>query len=48
MDTKKLSELILKCDDIKDIPAIYIIRVAISVIEIINSGECMKEIDSCI
>jgi hypothetical protein len=47
MDTRKLSELLLKSDDLKDIPAIYILRVAVSIIEFINSGECMKELDSC-
>ncbi len=47
MDMKKFSELLIQCEDLKDIPAIVVFRVAISVIEIINSGECMKELDSC-
>lgn len=47
MDMKKFSELLIQCEDLKDIPAIVVFRVAISVIELINSGECMKELDSC-
>ena len=47
MDTDKLSELIVNREELKDIPATVILRVAVSVIELINSGECMKELDSC-
>jgi len=47
MDTDKLSELIVNREELKDIPATVILRVAVSLIEIINSGECMKELDSC-
>ena len=47
MDMQKFSELLLKCDDLKDIPAIYVLRVAISVLEIINKGDCFKENGSC-
>lgn len=47
MDTNKLSKLLIKCEDLKDIPAIVILRVAVSLLELINSGECMKELDSC-
>lgn len=47
MDTEKLSELIVNREELKDIPSDVILRVAISVIELINSGECMKELDSC-
>ncbi len=47
MDTDKLSELIVNREELKDIPATVILRVAVSLVEIINSGECMKELDSC-
>lgn len=47
MDTNKLSKLIVQREELKDIPAIVILRVAISLIELINSGECLKELDSC-
>lgn len=40
MDTKKLCELLMNDDSIKDIPAIHILKVAIAVLEIIDSGEC--------
>jgi len=40
MDNKKLTEELLKRDDIQDIPAIYILRVAVAILEIINSGGC--------
>ena len=48
MDIKKLSDLIVNREELKDIPATVILRVAVSVIEIINSGECFKETESCI
>lgn len=48
MDMQKFSKLLLNCEDLKDIPAIYVLRVAISVLEIINKGECFKETNSCI
>lgn len=47
MDTDKLSKLIVNREELKDIPAAVILRVAVSLIELINSGECMKELDSC-
>lgn len=40
MDNKKLTKELLKRDDIQDIPAIYILRVAVAILEIINSGGC--------
>ena len=40
MDVKKLSDLIIKKEDLKDIPALIILRVVACVIEVINSGEC--------
>lgn len=40
MDNKLLCEKIMERDDIKDIPAIHVMAVAIAVLEIINSGEC--------
>lgn len=48
MDTNKLSELLIQSKDLQDIPVIYVLRVAISVIEIINSGACFKETESCL
>lgn len=48
MDMKKFSKLLIQCEDLKDIPAIVVFRVAISVLEIINSGQCFKETESCI
>ena len=47
MDMHKLSKLIIQCDELKDIPAIIILRVAVSVVNLINSGEILKELDSC-
>ena len=43
MDTKKLCELLTQDEDIKDIPITYILRVAYSVLAIINEGECFYE-----
>lgn len=40
MDNKKLIEELAKREDLKDIPAIYTLQVAVAVLEIINSGEC--------
>lgn len=43
MDTDKLYKELVNKEDIQDIPIETICRVAICVIEIINSGECFKE-----
>lgn len=40
LDNKKLTEKLMKDESIKDIPAIYVLRVAVAVLEIIDSGEC--------
>lgn len=40
MDMKKLYTKLKDEPSIKDIPAIYVLRVAIAIIQIINSGEC--------
>lgn len=50
MNTKKLCEKLSEREDLKDIPAIMVLKVAIAVIEIINSGECLfdnEEVDQC-
>lgn len=40
MDMEKLFDKITENKDIKDIPIDYVLRVAIAVFEIINSGDC--------
>lgn len=40
LDNKRLVQELAKREDIKDIPAIYALRVAIAVLEIVDSGEC--------
>lgn len=45
MDNKKLVDLLTKDESIKDIPAIYVFRVAIAVMEIIASGECLFKLE---
>ena len=40
MDMKKLYTKLKEDPSIKDIPAIYVLRVAVAIIQIINSGEC--------
>lgn len=47
MDVEKLSEILISDKDLEDIPAIYVLRVAISVIEHINNGDCMRELETC-
>ena len=41
MDNKKLIQELTKNEDIKDIPAIYVLRVTIAVLEAIKSGGCL-------
>lgn len=43
MDTKKLYRALLDDNDIKDIPIIFVIRVAYAVLKIINEGNCFYE-----
>ena len=45
MDMDKFYKLITSDEDLQDIPLIYIMRVAIAVFEIINSGECFYELE---
>lgn len=40
MDNKLLLQKLMERDDIKNIPAIHVMAVAIAVLEIIDSGEC--------
>lgn len=41
MDMNKFYEAIMNEQSIRDIPILYVLRVALVVFEIINSGECM-------
>lgn len=43
MDMKKLCDILIQREDIKDIPIIFVFRVACAVFEIINSGDCYKD-----
>ena len=40
MDNKKLIQELTQKEDIQDIPAIYVLRVAIAVLEVIQTGRC--------
>lgn len=40
LDNQKLIKELAKKEELKDIPAIYALRVAIAVLEIIDSNEC--------
>ena len=40
MDNRVLVKELSEREDLKDIPAIMVLRVAIAVLEIIDSGEC--------
>lgn len=39
MDMKKLCDMLTSNEDLKDIPIIYVFRVAFAIFEAINSGE---------
>ena len=41
MDMDKFYKAITNESSIRDIPILYVLRVAVVVFEIINSGECM-------
>jgi hypothetical protein len=41
MDMNKFYKAIMNEPSIRDIPILYVLRVAVVVFEIINSGECM-------
>jgi hypothetical protein len=43
LDNKKFIEELAKREDLKDIPAITTLRVAIAVLEIVDSGECFLD-----
>lgn len=45
MDMTKFYEHLVKDESIKDIPIIYVLRIAVVILEIIDSGECMHEIE---
>ncbi len=40
MNTKLLCEKLIENEDLKDIPTMHVLRVAIAVLEVIDSGEC--------
>ena len=40
MDNKLLCEKLMEREDLKDIPAIMVLKVAVAILEIIDSGEC--------
>ncbi len=43
MDMNKFCEKLIQDKDLGDIPMIYVFRVAIAVMEIINNGECFYD-----
>ena len=43
MDMKKFVDLLLKCDDLKDVPIEYIFIVVSSVFKVINNGKVFYE-----
>lgn len=43
MDMKKLCDMLTNKEEIRDIPIIYVFRVASAIFEIINSGECFLD-----
>lgn len=43
MDILKLCEKVMSCDEVKNIPKIYIYAVITCVIEAISTGECFYE-----
>ena len=45
MDMDKLYDILVNNEFINDIPLSYIVRVAVTVFEIINSGDCFYEIE---
>ena len=49
LDNKRMIEELAKREDLKDIPAIHVLKTAVAVLEIIDSGECFfdkKEVDA--
>ena len=45
MDMDKFYKLITSDSELQDIPLTYIMRVAVAVFEIINSGECLYHLE---
>lgn len=45
MDILKLFEMVMDCDEVKDIPVIYVYTIVTCVIEIIGSGECFYPVE---
>lgn len=45
MDMEKFYELITTDETLQDVPLIYVMKVAIAVFDIINSGECNYELE---
>ena len=45
MDMDKFYKLLMSNEDIQDIPILFVMRVAMAVFEIINSGECKYELE---
>lgn len=45
MDMNEFYDKLIHEDKIKDIPLTYVLRIAIVILEIINSGECMHELE---
>lgn len=45
MDMDKLFKALTSCEDIKDIPLTYIMRITVALFEIINSGECFYNLE---
>lgn len=45
MDMNKFYRMLIDDERIKDIPMVFVLRMAIIILDIINSGECMTEID---
>ena len=51
MDNNLLCQKLMEREDIKDIPAIHVLKITIAVLEIIDSGECFfdaeEKMDVC-
>ena len=45
MDMERFYKIITSDEELKDIPLIYVMRVAIAVFEIIDSGECLYRLE---
>lgn len=45
MDVEKLCDKLIEDETLKDIPLTHVLRVVLSVFDLINSGECYYEND---